>query len=177
MICGSPLVLIRIRLFPFDADPDLDSDMASFKHVGKSAMQVRSHMRHQFQYFGPYIKILWEKCCLALHLFGWNGYHTTLVKVTDPRLLIRIHAKMSRIWNTATNYADRNGSTHGWRKKGIIHRGRGAYLHCPFSTSVQFSLRNEGSTEYICVRGEITRDNMYRCQSVCPVVLNDFDFF
>jgi hypothetical protein len=26
------------------------------------------------------------------------------------------------------------------------------------------------------VRGEITGDNKYRCQSVCPVVLNDFDF-
>jgi len=61
--------------------------------------------------------------------------------------------------------------------KGIIHRGEGAFLRCPVSTSVQFSLRNEGSTEYICVRGKITGDNIYRCQSVCPVVLNDFDFF
>jgi hypothetical protein len=25
--------------------------------------------------------------------------------------------------------------------------------------------------------GEITGDNIYRCQSVCPVVLNDFEFF
>jgi hypothetical protein len=32
------------------------------------------------------------------------------------------------------------------------------------------------STEYMGVRGEITGDNIYRCQSVCPVVLNDFDF-
>jgi hypothetical protein len=39
---------------------------------------------------------------------------------------------------------------HGWRKKGIIHRGAGgAYLRCPVSTSVHFILRNEGSSEYI----------------------------
>jgi hypothetical protein len=38
-----------------------------------------------------------------------------------------------------------------WMKeeKGIIHRGGGAYLRCPVSNSVQFSLRNEGSSEYI----------------------------
>jgi len=38
-----------------------------------------------------------------------------------------------------------------WMKeeKGIIHRGRGAYLRCPVSTAVQFSLRDEGSSEYI----------------------------
>jgi hypothetical protein len=62
-------------------------------------------------------------------------------------------------------------------EKGIIHRGRGAYLRCPVSTAVQFSLRDEGSTEYMCVRRKITGDNIYRCQSVCPVVFNDFDFF
>jgi hypothetical protein len=28
----------------------------------------------------------------------------------------------------------------------------------------------------MCVRGERTGENIYRCQSVCPVVLNDFDF-
>jgi hypothetical protein len=40
-----------------------------------------------------------------------------------------------------------------WMKeeKGIRHRGEGAYLRCPVSTSVQFSLHNEGSSEYICV--------------------------
>jgi hypothetical protein len=40
-----------------------------------------------------------------------------------------------------------------WMKeeKGIRHRGKGPYLRCPVSTSVQFSLRNEGSSEYICV--------------------------
>ena len=26
-------------------------------------------------------------------------------------------------------------------------------------------------------KGEITGDNIYRCQSVCSVVLNDFEFF
>jgi hypothetical protein len=66
-----------------------------------------------------------------------------------------------------------------WMKelKGIIHRGEGAFLRCPVSTSVQFSLHDEGSTEYMCVRGKITGDNIYRCQSACPVVLNDFDLF
>ena len=38
-----------------------------------------------------------------------------------------------------------------WMKeeKGIIHRGGGAYLRCPVSTSVHFSLRDEGYSEYI----------------------------
>jgi hypothetical protein len=45
------------------------------------------------------------------------------------------------------------GGCAPWMKeeKGIRHRGEGAYLRCPVSTSVQFSLRNEGSSEYICV--------------------------
>ncbi len=70
-------------------------------------------------------------------------------------------------------------SLRPWMKelKGIIHGGEGAFLRCPVSTSVQFSLRDEGSTEYMCVRGKITGDNIYRCQSACPVVLNDFDLF
>ncbi len=40
-----------------------------------------------------------------------------------------------------------------WMKeeKGIRHRGEGANLRCPVSTSVQFSLRDEGSSENICV--------------------------
>ena len=40
-----------------------------------------------------------------------------------------------------------------WMKevKGIRHRGRGVYLRCPVFTTVQFSLRNEGSSEYICL--------------------------
>ena len=33
--------------------------------------------------------------------------------------------------------------------------GEGAFLRCPVSNSVQFSLRNEGSTEYMCVRGRL----------------------
>jgi hypothetical protein len=66
-----------------------------------------------------------------------------------------------------------------WMKelKGMIHRGEGAFLRCPVFTSVQFSLRDEGSTEYNCVRGKITGDNIYRCQSACPIVLNDVDLF
>jgi hypothetical protein len=65
-----------------------------------------------------------------------------------------------------------------WMKelKRIIHGGEGAFLRCPVSNSVQFSLRDEGSTEYMCVRGEITGDNIYRCQSACPEGYNDFDF-
>jgi hypothetical protein len=45
------------------------------------------------------------------------------------------------------------GPTGPWMKeeKGIIHRGGGAYLRCPVFNSVQFSLRNEGSSEYICL--------------------------
>jgi hypothetical protein len=60
--------------------------------------------------------------------------------------------------------------------KGIIHGGEGAFLRCPVSNSVQFSLCNEGSTEYMCVRGKITGDNIYRCQRDCPEGYNDFDF-
>jgi hypothetical protein len=55
-----------------------------------------------------------------------------------------------------------------WMKelKGIIHGGEGAFLRCPVSTSVQFSLRDEGSTEYMCVRGKITGDiNIYSVRS------------
>ena len=40
-----------------------------------------------------------------------------------------------------------------WMKevKGIRHRGRGVYLRCLVFTTVQFSLRDEGSSEYICL--------------------------
>ncbi len=52
---------------------------------------------------------------------------------------------------------------HPWMKeeKGIRHWGEGVYLRCPVSTSVQFSLHNEGSSEYICVceEREILRPN------------------
>jgi hypothetical protein len=45
------------------------------------------------------------------------------------------------------------GTMHPWMKevKGIRHGGRGAYLRCPVFTTVQFSLREEGSSEYIRV--------------------------
>ncbi len=33
--------------------------------------------------------------------------------------------------------------------KGIRHGGGGAYLRCPVFTTVHFSLRDEGSSEYI----------------------------
>ena len=48
-----------------------------------------------------------------------------------------------------THRADRVLNSWMKEEKGIIHRGRGAYLRCPVSNSVQFSLRNEGSSEYI----------------------------
>ncbi len=40
-----------------------------------------------------------------------------------------------------------------WMKevKGIRHGGGGAYLRCPVFTTVQFSLHDEGSSEYIRV--------------------------
>jgi hypothetical protein len=46
-----------------------------------------------------------------------------------------------------------SGLQDPWMKevKGIRHRGRGVYLRCPVFTTVQFSLRNEGSSEYICL--------------------------
>ena len=54
-------------------------------------------------------------------------------------------------------------TSSSWMKeeKGIRHRGEGAYLRCPVSTSVQFSLRNEGSSEYIrvCEGRESLRPN------------------
>ncbi len=45
------------------------------------------------------------------------------------------------------------GGLHPWMKeeKGIRHGGEGAYLCCPVFTTVHFSLRKEGSSEYICV--------------------------
>jgi hypothetical protein len=63
------------------------------------------------------------------------------------------------------------------RERDNTSRKGGHDLRCPVSTAVQFSLRDEGSTEYMCVRGEITGDNIYRDQSVCPVGHNDLDFF
>ena len=45
--------------------------------------------------------------------------------------------------------------------KGIRHGGGGAYLRCPVFTTVQFSLRDEGSSEYIqvCEGRESLRPN------------------
>ncbi len=54
---------------------------------------------------------------------------------------------------------------------------RGAYLRCPVSTTVHFSLRNEGSSEYMCVKGERGGENIYiEDQSVFPVGSNYFEF-
>ncbi len=54
---------------------------------------------------------------------------------------------------------------HPWMKevKGIRHGGGGAYLRCPVFTTVEFSLRDEGSSEYIRV---------WRTMSVCYVTLS-----
>jgi hypothetical protein len=45
--------------------------------------------------------------------------------------------------------------------KGIRHGGGGAYLRCPVLTTVHFSLRDEGSSEYIqvCEGRESLRPN------------------
>ncbi len=55
------------------------------------------------------------------------------------------------------------GSLLPWMKevKGIRHGGGGAYLRCPVFTTVQFSLREEGSSEYIrvCEGRESLRPN------------------
>jgi hypothetical protein len=61
-------------------------------------------------------------------------------------------------------------------EKGIIHRGRGAYLRCPVSTAVPLQPSRRGFYRIHVCEGEITGDNIYRCQSVSPVVLNDFEF-
>ncbi len=51
-----------------------------------------------------------------------------------------------------------------WMKEVVRdnHRGGGACLRCPVSTSVHFSLCNEGSSEYMCVKGERGGENIYR---------------
>jgi hypothetical protein len=61
-------------------------------------------------------------------------------------------------------------------EKGIIHQGRGAYLRCPVSTAAQFSLHDEGSSGYMCVKGERVGENVYRVPGVCPLGSNDFEF-
>jgi len=57
----------------------------------------------------------------------------------------------------------RTGTAYPWMKevKGIRHGGGGAYLRCPVFTTVQFSLREEGSSEYIrvCEGRESLRPN------------------
>ena len=65
-----------------------------------------------------------------------------------------------------------------WMKEviGIRHGGGGANLRCPVSTTVHFSLRNEGSSGYMCVKGERVGENVYRVPGVCPLGSNDFEF-
>ena len=55
--------------------------------------------------------------------------------------------------NRGKNSAKSHPLYFSWMKevKGIRHRGRGVYLRCPVFTTVQFSLRDEGSSEYICL--------------------------
>jgi hypothetical protein len=48
-------------------------------------------------------------------------------------------------------------------------------LHGLYRSTIQ-PLR-QGFYRIHVFEGEITGDNIYRCQSVCPVVLNDFEFF
>jgi hypothetical protein len=56
-------------------------------------------------------------------------------------------------------------------EKGIIQ-----YIEEGGPTYAARSLPQYNSAFATRVRGEITGDNIYRCQSVCPVVLNDFEF-
>ncbi len=44
-------------------------------------------------------------------------------------------------------------------------------------STIQPSRRGFYRILYMCVRGKITGDYIYRCQSACPVVLNNFDLF
>ncbi len=110
-------------------------------------------------------------------------YSATPVPLYTPESInIYIERRKRGVFGVSTSLAAtciNQIQCHPWMKelKGIIHRGEGAFLRCPVSTSIQFSLRDEGSTEYMCVRGKITGDNIYRCQSACPVVLNNFDLF
>jgi hypothetical protein len=55
-------------------------------------------------------------------------------------------------------------------------RKGGLYLRCPVSASVHFSLRDEGSSGYMCVKGERVGENVYRVPGVCPLGSNDFEF-
>jgi hypothetical protein len=70
--------------------------------------------------------------------------------------------RFSRMWTNSSRVVRASGckcqsrnslGLEPWMKevKGIRHRGRGVYLRCPVFTTVQFSLRNEGSSEYICL--------------------------
>jgi len=50
-----------------------------------------------------------------------------------------------------------------WMKEVMDNTSRrGACLRSPVSTSVHFSFRNEGSSEYMCVKGERGGENIYR---------------
>ncbi len=65
--------------------------------------------------------------------------------------------RSGKFMNANIQYTEPLNLIHGWRKKGIIHRGGGGYLRCPVFTSVHFSLRNEGSSVYIRVCEERER--------------------
>ncbi len=78
--------------------------------------------------------------------------------------VLRVHCQLIKNMSDLTQLL-------AWMKelKRIIHRGEGAFLRCPVSTSVQFSLRDEGSTEYMCVREKITGDNTVYIDARVPV--------
>jgi hypothetical protein len=86
---------------------------------------------------------------------GWDGQggRRGAAATAARHLFVRIPNNRSQGSRERGPGVGDGGGKEPWMKeeKGIRHRGEGAYLRCPVSTSVQFSLRDEGSSEYICV--------------------------
>ncbi len=82
----------------------------------------------------------------------------------------------SREGNTGYLTVDTVSVYHGWRKKGIIHGGRGP-TYAALSLLQYFSAFATRVLQNTCVwGGEITGDNIYGVPEFCPVCYNDFDF-
>jgi hypothetical protein len=104
-------------------------------------------------------------------------YTVQLIKPTDELMDILMHELLFfNRWSAVLQ---------PWMKeeKWIIHRGWGAYLCCPVSISVHFSLRNEGSSEYICLCGGIEslspnfktfKDPRHKFPETCRLASNPF---
>ncbi len=87
----------------------------------------------------------------VLSLQAWNSeeYSNT---VTLRYVLCSVGLSVLSL-SPSVGRVGQRGVQQPWMKevKGIRHRGEGAYLRYPVFTTVQFSLRDEGSSEYICV--------------------------